>query len=199
MRKLFFLYVLIGLMSINTFVYAEDEINFDNSASEQTSENEQISKKEKDPRTIEEKIRAKLHLPPTKRIYFHNIDKSNQPVTEDDYDKFAAEKKRKDFVIPEPDFTREDDIILPEPNFRVIRYNSPPGQRNIDVRKVVSERVVTAPGILSPDKTKMVYTKAFFYPQNMQTSSAAYLIKVPQNAGNVYEILYKTNVMLNLL
>lgn len=148
----------------------------------------------KDPRTLNEKVRAKLHLKPTKKIYLHNIDKSNQPVTIDDYYKMAADKKRSEFEIPKPIFEPEKDIILPDPKFRVIRYNTPPGQRNFDVTKLVAQRRVSSPGILSPDKTKMVYTQAFFYPQYKQTGCAAYYIPV-KNTEDAYDILYNTNVI----
>lgn len=150
--------------------------------------------KEKDPRTINEKVRSKLHLPPSRKIYFHNIDKSSQPVTMDDYYNIAADKKRKDFVIPEPKFTPEDGFYFSDPHFRVVRYNMPPGQRNIDLSKLVSKRVASSAGILSPDKTKMVYTKSFFYPKLSQTSSSAYYIPI-QNPSDAYDVLYSTNVM----
>ncbi len=151
--------------------------------------------KEKDPRTLGEKTRAKLHLPPSKKIYFHNIDKSDYPVTMDDYFILSAEKKRKDFVIPEPVFNQQDDIILPDPQFRVIMYNTPPGQRNLDLSQVIAQRSVSSAGILSPDKSKMVYTKAFYYPKFGQTSSAAYVIPVSSNSKDSYDILYKTNII----
>lgn len=151
--------------------------------------------KETDPRTLGEKFREKFHLKPSKKIYYHNIDKSMQPVTTEDYYKLAADKKRKDFVIPEPVFTHEADIIIPDLHFRVIRYNTPPGQRNIDLSKVIAQRTVTSAGILSPDKTKMVYTKCFFYPKFSQTSSAAYFIPVNPNLKDAYEILYNTNII----
>ncbi len=154
----------------------------------------EVKLKEKDPRTLNEKVREKLHLPPTKKIYYHNIDKSKIPVTMEDYYKLAADKKRKDFVVPEPIFTSEEDIILPDPQFRVIRYNTPPGQRNIDVSRIVSERTASSPGILSPDKTKMVYTKCSFYPSFLQTSSAAFYIPV-KNTKDAYDALYMTNVI----
>lgn len=150
--------------------------------------------KEKDPRTLEEKFRDKFHLKPTKKIYYHNIDKSNQPVTLDDYYIMAADKKRKDFVIPEPVFDAGEDVIMPDPHFRVIRYNMPPGQRNIDLSKIVSDRTASSAGILSPDKTKMVYTKAFFYPKFSQTASSAYYIPVSETS-DAYKALYMTNVM----
>ena len=151
--------------------------------------------KEKDPRTLEEKVRSKLHLPPTKKIYLHNIDKTDYPVTMDDYFKLSIEKKRKDFVIPEPVFSQPDDLILPDPQYRVIMYNTPPGQRNINLSQVIAQRAVSSPGILSPDKTKMVYTKAFYYPKFGQTSSAAYYVPVDSKINDAYQALYMTNVM----
>ena len=150
--------------------------------------------KVKDPRTFSEKFRAKFNLPPTKKIYFHNIDKSGQPITMDDYYKLAVEKKRKDFIIPTPVFNQESDIIIPDPQFRVIRYNTPPGQRNIDLRKIVANNKVNSPGILSPDKTKMVYTQAIFFRMFSQTASHAYYIPI-ENPNDAYEVLYNTNVM----
>ncbi len=150
---------------------------------------------EVDPRTFEEKFREKFHLKPSKKIYYHNIDKSNIPITMEDYDKLSADKKRKDFEIPEPEFTQNEDIILPDPHYRVVSYNNPPGQRNIDISRIVSERTAASAGILSPDKTKMVYTKCFFYPKFSQTASAAYYIPVDKNINDAYEALYKTNVM----
>ena len=149
--------------------------------------------KVKDPRTLKEKARKKLKLPPSKKVYYHNIDKSKIPITMDDYYKLAYDKKRKDFQIPEPQFTASAEIIVPNPHFRVISYNMPPGQRNIDLTKLVSQRVASSPGILSPDKKKMVYTKSFFYPRYDQTASSAYFI--PTSGGDAYDVLYTTNVM----
>lgn len=158
------------------------------------SEQVQPVVKEKDPRTISERFRAKFNLPPTKKIYLHNIDKSNQPITMDDYYKLAIEKKRKDFVVPEPVFIAEEGMVMPDPHYRVIRYNTPPGQRNIDLTKIVKYRKANAPGILSPDKTKIVYTQGVFYPQFAQTASYAYVINV-KNPNDAYDVLYNSNVI----
>ena len=154
----------------------------------------EIKEKEKDERTFNEKIREKFHLPATKKIYIHNIDRSSQPVTMDDYYKVAVEKKRAEFQIPEPKFTAEDGFYFENPHFRVISYNTPPGQRNIDLTQLVKKRTVASAGILAPDKSKIVYTKSFFYPKFGQTGSAAYFIPI-ENPIDAYELLYQTNVM----
>ena len=152
------------------------------------------SEKAIDNRTLEEKIREKLHLKPTKKIYYHNIDKSNQPITLDDYYALAKDIKRSEFEIPEPVFTSSADIIMPDPHYRVIRFNTPPGQRNIDISRIVAERTASSAGILSPDNKKMVYTKCFFYPRFNQTSSSAYFIPVKETS-DAYKALFMTNVM----
>lgn len=198
MKKILLLLFIFTFLFYSPFAFAKKEKTppdplYLNSEVKDIEKIEIKEPKPKDPRTVNEKVRAKLHLPPTKKVYYHNIDKSDVPVTVDDYYKLAIDKKRKDFVIPEPNFTQNGNIITPNPQFRVVSYNLPPGQRNIDLTKIVAQRTVSSPGILSPDKKKMVYTKCFFYPKFMQTSSAAYLINV--NGSDAYDVLYNTNVM----
>lgn len=148
----------------------------------------------KDPRTLNEKFREKLHLPPTKKIYFYSIDRSKQPITVDDYYAAAQDIKRSEFKIPEPVFKASAEYIIPDSHYRVISYNTPPGQRNINVSSIVSERIAASPGILSPDKKKMVYTKCSFYPKFSQTASAAYYIPVTETS-DAYKALYMTNTI----
>lgn len=197
LKNYFFLLYIIPFFTIPAYSYFEKKIPdplYINSEVIDSSSKEEIIK-EKDPRTLEEKLREKLHLKPTKKIYYHNINKSNQPVTMDDYYIMASDKKRKSFEIPEPMFEHEDDIILPDPQYRVIRFNTPPGQRNINLSKLINQKTISSPGILSPDKTKMVYTKCFFYDKFYQTSSAAYVVNVNPEITDAYEALYMTNVI----
>lgn len=158
------------------------------------SEQVEIKEKEKDVRTFNEKFREKLHLPKTKKVCIHNIDKSEQPVTMDDYYKLAVEKKRKDFQIPQPTFTQEDGFYFSNPHYRVVNYNTPPGQRNIDLTQLIKRRSATSAGILAPDKSKIVYTQCFFYPSFAQTGSSAYYIPI-ENKDDAYNVLYQTNIM----
>ena len=196
MKKLLLSFILLLLVTGIPVCYAKKQVPDPLYLNSDTLDYEQIEQKPekvKDPRTLKEKTRAKLHMKPSKKIYYHNINKENIPITMEDYDKISADKKRKDFQIPEPLFTASAEYIMPDPHFRVISYNTPPGQRNIDLTKVVAQRTASSPGILSPDKTKMVYTQCYFYPKFNQTSSAAYVI--PTKGGDAYDVLYNTNVM----
>ena len=147
-----------------------------------------------DYKTLNEKFREKFHLPHSKKVYYHNIDRSKQPITMDDYYAISKDIKRSEFKIPEPDFSVSAQYIMPDPKYRVISYNTPPGQRNIDISRIISEKTAVSPGILSPDKTKMVYTKCSFYPKFAQTASSAYYIPVTETS-DAYDALFMTNVI----
>lgn len=194
MKKIFFICFLLFAGGV---VFAQNQQPDPLYLNSTVLDSSEIEKKEQaeDPRTMKEKLREKFRLKPSKKIYYHNIDKSDIPITVDDYYTMAADKKRKDFVIPSPIFEEPDGIIMPDSKYRVVMYNTPAGQRNIDLSKIVSKHSVTSAGILSPDKTKMVYTKCFFYPKFSQTSAAAYFIPVDENIKDVYQALYMTNVM----
>lgn len=195
MKKFLFIFFLIVLYSNASFA-KENEVPdplYLSSPVLEYSEGDQ-DVKAKDPRTLNEKIRERLHLPPTKKIYYHNIDKSKQPITMDDYYLAAKDIKRSEFTIPEPVFNVSAQYIMPDSHYRVVSYNVPPGQRNIDISRIVSEKTASSPGILSPDKTKMVYTKCSFFPEFSQTASSAFYIPVSQTS-DAYDALFMTNVM----
>lgn len=196
MRKLFLFLLLFIVSGVMSKSFSKEEIPDPLYLQSDTLDYSEIEAEEKviDPRTFEEKFREKFHLKPSKKIHYHNLDKSNQPITLDDYYRLAADKKRKEFEIPKPVFTISEEFPFPNPHFRVVSYNIPPGQRNIDLTKIVEQKTVSSPGILSPDKKKMVYTKAFFYKEHNQTSSAAYIIPV-NDTDDAYYALLNTNVM----
>ena len=194
MKKLIFSIFLSFLVVLPMFAKKQEIDPFYLTTEPLNPDDFKVQEKPKDPRTLGEKVRAKLHLKPSKKIYLHNIDRTSQPITTDDYYIMALDKKRSDFIIPEPEFKTPDELILPDPHYRVVSYNSPPGQRNINLSQLINTRTAVSPGILSPDKSKMVYTSANFYPRTMQTASAAYVIPV-LNKNDAYQALYMTNIM----
>ena len=120
-------------------------------------------------------------------------DKAQMPVLYDDYLEKASDKKRSDYDIPSPVFEKDKDFILPEPEYKLVKYNIPHGARNIDLSRLVTSHTAVSPAVLSLDKAKMIYTKCFYYPQKLQSASAAYFI--PVNGISAYNILYNTNVV----
>ncbi len=169
-------------------------------AQEQIRQNEELQswempKKEKikDPRTLNEKVRKKLHLPKTRKIYYHNLDLSKQPRYQNDYLLMAKDIKRSEFKIPEPEYNKKPGWVIPDPHYRVIFFNSPPGARNIELHNLYNNLKADSQGILSPDKQKMVYTTVYYYPKHHQTGYDAHVTNV--KAGrSIPDILKKTYI-----
>ncbi len=149
--------------------------------------------KPKDPRTLNEKVRRKLHLPKTRKIYYHNLDLSHQPMTNIDYKLFAADVKRENFKIPEPVYQKKPKFVIPDPHYRVVFYNSPPGARNIELKGLYKYRKIDSQSILSPDKQRIVYTSVYYYPKFVQTGYEAHYIKVKEGVS-IPDALKKTYI-----
>lgn len=154
---------------------------------------EKKENKVKDPRTLNEKIRGKLHLPKTRKIYYHNLDMSHQPRTNIDYKLMAADVKRADFKIPEPIYQKKPKFIIPDPHYRVVFYNTPPGARRMELNNLYKFRKVDSQSILSPDKQRLVYTSVYYYPKLVQTGYDAHYIKVKEGVS-IPDALKKTYI-----
>ena len=169
-------------------------------AQEQIKQNEELQswempkkQKVKDPRTLNEKTRKLLHLPPTKKIYYHNLDLSNQPKLQSDYLAMAKDVTRENFKIPEPVYNKKPGWIVPDPHYRIIFFNTPPGARNIELHNLYNTRKADSQGILSPDKQKLVYTTVYYYPKHHQTGYDAHVMNVKMGR-NIPEALKKTYI-----
>ncbi len=169
-------------------------------AQEQIRQNEELQswetpKKEKikDPRTLNEKVRQKLHLPKTRKIYYHNLDLSKQPRYQKDYFIMAKDVKRSEFKIPEPEYNKKPGWVIPDPHYRVVFFNTPPGARNIELKNLYVNHKADSQGILSPDKTKLVYTTVYYYPKHHQTGYDAHVMNV-KDGKSIPDILKRTYI-----
>ena len=169
-------------------------------AQEQVKQNDELQQpwemkkqKYKDPRTVSEKVRRKLHLPPTRKIYYHNLDLSKQPVTNIDYKILAEDIRRADFKIPEPIYEKKPKFIIPDPHYRVVFYNTPPGAKRMELKNLYKYRKVDSQSILSPDKQRLVYTSVYYYPKLVQTGYDAHYIKVKEGVS-IPDALKKTYI-----
>ncbi|MBR6162479.1 hypothetical protein IKQ26_01125 [bacterium] len=170
-------------------------------AIEQVKQNDELKqpwemkkeKKPKDPRTLNEKVRRKLHLPKTRKIYYHNLDLSRQPMTNIDYKLMAADVKRENFKIPEPVYQKKPKFVIPDPHYRVVFYNTPPGARRFELNGLYKYRKLDSQSILSPDKQRIVYTSVYYYPKLVQTGYDAHYIKVKEGVS-IPDALKKTYI-----
>ena len=148
-----------------------------------------LKKKNKHPKfnKFKDKYKQTVQMPSRRKYRAFLQDKEYQPKLEEDYQYMAQDIKRYEIEMPKPILENNPKIIMPEMHYRVVSFNSPPGQRDIDISRIIYDKTAVSPAILSPDKTKMVYTKCFFYPKFVQTSAAAYYIPV-QEESDAYNV-----------
>lgn len=74
--------------------------------------------------------------------------------------------------------------ILTFPHYKVLCaenilefYNDPAGTQELNIYNIEKKREITSTGVISPDKTLMSYSAAYFYPANRQLTSKVFLVE----------------------
>lgn len=122
-----------------------------------------------------------------KKYTYRSIKGKNKaPKTFAEYLEMSKDIKREDMQIPRPSFPKDDKIVnLPDPGLRLVKYNNPPGGKELDLRQLMTRRQLTTPAVLSPDKTRLVYSVVYSYPTAGQVASEIFVINIP---GGLSEI-----------
>ena len=70
-------------------------------------------------------------------------------------------------------------VYVPQKTFKLIKYNDPVGSPELSIpRKLNFDRQINAQGIISGDKTMLVYPAVYYYAQTDCTSCDLFLIKL---------------------
>ena len=84
------------------------------------------------------------------------------------------------------------EVALPVVEYEFVEYNNPPGTKELDLHKLKEKKQLNLNGVVSPDKTTMVYSEVYFYPDNSQTNCALYQIKLDTSLSGADRILKAT-------
>ncbi len=146
---------------------------------------------------------AQMKLPFNKRqdrvvaetIYQNNInkievtekyEKSKMPesgyMTVAEYESKSRAKSKKEIIeeVKEPDVPTDSNMVyVPQKTFKLVKYNDPIGSPELTLpRKLNFDRQINAQGIISGDKTMLVYPAVYYYAQTDCTSCDLFLIKL---------------------
>ncbi|MBE7712015.1 MAG: hypothetical protein E7Z92_07770 [Cyanobacteria bacterium SIG31] len=70
-------------------------------------------------------------------------------------------------------------VYIPQKTFKLVKYNEPIGSPELNLpRKLNFDRQINAQGIISGDKTMLVYPAVYYYAQSDCTSCDLFLIKL---------------------
>ena len=82
-------------------------------------------------------------------------------------------------------------VYVPQKTFKLVKYNEPVGSPELNLpRKLNFDRQINAQGIISGDRTMMVYPAVYYYAQTDCTSCDLFLIKLDPKLTDTDKVRY---------
>ena len=111
-------------------------------------------------------------------------EKSRMPksgyMTRAEYEALSRAKTKKEIEVKEAEIPKDPNMVyVPQKTFKLVKYNQPIGSPELNLpRKLNYDRQINAQGIISGDKTMLVYPAVYYYATNDCTSCDLFLIKL---------------------
>jgi len=103
-------------------------------------------------------------------------------MTVEEYESKSRAKSKKEMAeeIKGGEIPKDSNMVyVPQKTFKLVKYNDPIGSPELNLpRKLNFDRQINAQGIISGDRTMMVYPAVYYYAQNDCTSCDLFLIKL---------------------
>lgn len=119
-------------------------------------------------------------------------------MTVEEYEAKSRAKSRKEIAeeIKGGELPKDSNMIyVPQRTFRLVKYNDPVGSPELSLpRKLNFDRQINAQGIISGDRTMLVYPAVYYYAQSDCTSCDLFLIKLDTSLTDT-ERVKKANVV----
>ena len=119
-------------------------------------------------------------------------------MTVEEYEAKSRAKTRKDIAeeIKGGEVPKDSNMVyVPQKTFRLVKYNDPIGSPELSLpRKLNFDRQINAQGIISGDKTMLVYPAVYYYAQSDCTSCDLFLIKLDSSMTDT-ERVKRANVV----
>lgn len=119
-------------------------------------------------------------------------------MTVEEYEAKSRAKTRKDIAeeIKGGELPKDSNMIyVPQRTFRLVKYNDPVGSPELSLpRKLNFDRQINAQGIISGDRTMLVYPAVYYYAQSDCTSCDLFLIRLNTSMTDT-ERVKKANIV----
>lgn len=101
-------------------------------------------------------------------------------MTDKEYEAKSRAKSKHDIELTEADMPKDSNMVyVPQKTFKLVKYNDPVGSPELSLpRKLNFDRQINAQGIISGDKTMLVYPAVYYYAEKDCTSCDLFLIKL---------------------
>lgn len=115
-------------------------------------------------------------------------------MTVEEYEAKSRAKTKKDVEaeIVGGELPKDSNMVyVPQKTFKLVKYNDPVGSPELSLpRKLNFDRQINAQGIISGDRTMMVYPAVYYYAQSDCTSCDLFLIKLDPKLSDTEKARY---------
>lgn len=117
-------------------------------------------------------------------------------MTVEEYEAKSRAKSKKEIEITEADIPKDSNMVyVPQKTFKLVKYNDPVGSPELTLpRKLNFDRQINAQGIISGDRTMLVYPAVYYYAQSDCTSCDLFLIKLDSSLNDTEKAM-KANIV----
>ena len=115
-------------------------------------------------------------------------------MTKEEYESKSRAKTKKDMAkeITGGEVPKDSNMIyVPQKSFKLVKYNEPVGSPELTLpRKLNFDRQINAQGIISGDRTMMVYPAVYYYALQDCTACDLFLIKLDPKLNDTDRAIY---------
>lgn len=115
-------------------------------------------------------------------------------MTKEEYESKSRAKTKKDMAeeIKGGEVPKDSNMVyVPQKTFKLVKYNEPVGSPELTLpRKLNFDRQINAQGIISGDRTMMVYPSVYYYALQDCTSCDLFLIKLDPKLNDTDKAIY---------
>ena len=119
-------------------------------------------------------------------------------MTVEEYEAKSRAKSKKEMAedIKGGEVPKDSNMVyVPQKSFKLVKYNDPIGSPELTLpRKLNFDRQINAQGIISGDKTMLVYPAVYYYAEADCTSCDLFLIKLDSTLNDVEKVT-KANIV----
>lgn len=119
-------------------------------------------------------------------------------MTREEYELKSRAKSKKELQeeVNNPNMPKDSNMVyVPQKTFKLVKYNDPIGSPELTLpRKLNFDRQINAQGIISGDKTIMVYPAVYYYAQTDCTSCDLFMIKLDPSLKDTEKVM-KANIV----
>ena len=115
-------------------------------------------------------------------------------MTVEEYESKSRAKSKKQIAeeVKGGEIPKDSNMVyVPQRSFKLVKYNDPIGSPELNLpRKLNFDRQINAQGIISGDRTMMVYPAVYYYAQSDCTSCDLFLIKLDPTLTDTQKAIF---------